>query len=45
MIVLVAVTGIRSGEMLGLRWRDILWDRSEMKDQADLRPRKNPTGR
>ena len=31
MIVLVAVTGIRSGEMLGLRWRDILWDRSEMK--------------
>lgn len=31
MIVLVAVTGIRSGEMLGLRWRDILWDRSEMR--------------
>jgi integrase len=31
MIVLVAVTGIRSGEMLGLRWRDLLWDRFEMR--------------
>ena len=31
MIVLLAVTGIRSSEMLGLRWCDILWDRSEMK--------------
>ena len=31
MIVLSAVTGIRSSEMLGLRWCDILWNRSEMK--------------
>jgi integrase len=31
MIVLVAATGIRSSEMLGLRWSDILWQRSEIK--------------
>jgi integrase len=31
MVVLSAVTGIRSSEMLGLCWRDILCDRSEMK--------------
>ena len=30
MIVLVAVTGIRASEMLGLRWSDILWDRSKI---------------
>jgi integrase len=44
MIVLVAVTGIRSGEMLGLRWRDILWDRFRNEDQAELCSRQNPTG-
>lgn len=31
MIVLVAVTGIRTSEMLGLRWSDILWDRSKIR--------------
>lgn len=31
MIVLVTVTGICSDEMLGLGWRDDMWDRSEMK--------------
>jgi integrase len=31
MVVLVAATGIRASEMLGLRWSDILWERSEMK--------------
>src|SRR6266567_9613186 len=31
MIVLVAATGIRASEMLGLRWSDILWERSEIK--------------
>src|SRR5580700_2288983 len=28
MIVLVAATGIRASEMLGLRWSDIVWGRS-----------------
>jgi integrase len=31
MIVLVAATGIRASEMLGLRWSDILWDRAEIR--------------
>ena len=31
MIVLVAATGIRGSEMPGLRWSDILWERSEIK--------------
>jgi integrase len=31
MIVLVAATGIRASEMLGLRWSDILWERSEIR--------------
>jgi integrase len=31
MVVLVAATGIRASEMLGLRWRDILWERSEIR--------------
>jgi integrase len=31
MIVLVAATGIRASEMLGLRWSDIRWERSEIK--------------
>ncbi len=31
MVVLVAVTGMRASELLGLRWRDILWDRSEIR--------------
>jgi integrase len=31
MIVLVAATGIRASEMLGLRWSDIMWERSEIK--------------
>ena len=31
MIVVVAVTGMRVSELLGLRWRDMLWDRSEIR--------------
>jgi integrase len=31
MIVLVAATGIRASELLGLRWSDIVWGRSEIK--------------
>ena len=31
MIVLVAAIGIRASELLGLRWSDILWGRSEIK--------------
>ncbi len=31
MIGLVAATGIRASEVLGLRWSDIMWGRSEIR--------------
>jgi integrase len=31
MLLLVAITGMRQSELLGLRWSDILWERSEIR--------------